>query len=500
MKRNFSMILLSVVFVIAIGGVLLSSRAADTPGSWGFAESNLDKTCKPCDDFYKFAMGGWMANNAIPSDRPSWSISAQLQEGNFTKLRELAEAAANTKNAGNATEQKVGDFYSTCMDTAAIESAGVKPIADELAAIDRIKDPQALNAEIAALHKINSRLLFAFNSTQDFADSTKVIGDANQSGLGMPDRDYYTRDDDRSKKLRTDYVAHVSKMFQLAGDPADKANDEAQMVMKIETGLAKASLTRTQLRDPKANYHKMSVAQLKELTPDFPWETFFASVGLSGLTETNIGQPDFFREMNHQLDTVPLGDWKPYLRWHVIHAAAPSLSDAFVQENFNFYSKDLQGIAELQPRWKRCVLSVDRNIGEALGQLYVEKNFTPDTKARVVQMVQNLIAALRSDVPTLSWMTPETKTAALAKLEAFHIKIGYPDKWRDYSNLKVDRSSYLSNVRRASVFENARELAKIGKPVDRIEWDMTPPTVNAYYNRHHERNCFPRRHLAAALL
>jgi putative endopeptidase len=493
MKRNFSKILalFSVVFAIAAGGLLLSSRAADTPKSWGFAETNLDKTCKPCDDFYKYAMGGWMANNTIPSDRPSWSIGAQLQENNFTRLREIAEAAANAKNPANPTEQKVGDFYSTCMDTAAIESAGIKPISDELAAIDKMNDPQALIAEISALHKINSRVLFAFNSTQDFADSTKVIGDANQSGLGMPDRDYYTRDDDRSKKLRTDYVAHVAKMFQLAGDPADKANDEAQMVMKIETGLAKASLTRTQLRDPKANYHKMSVAQLKELTPDFPWETFFASLGLPGLTETNIGQPDFFREMNHQLNTVPIADWKTYLRWHVIHVAAPSLSEAFVQENFNFYSKDLQGIAELQPRWKRCILSVDRNIGEALGQLYVEKNFTPDTKARAVQMVQNLIAALRSDVPTLSWMTPETKTAALAKLEAFHIKIGYPDKWRDYSKLTVNRTSYEGNVRRAAAFENARELAKIGKPVDRIEWDMTPPTVNAYYNGTMNEIVFP---------
>jgi putative endopeptidase len=318
-----------------------------------------------------------------------------------------------------------------------------------------------------------------------------VIGDANQGGLGMPDRDYYTREDDRSKKLRSDYVAHISKMLQLAGDPAAKADGEAQIIMNTETGLAKASLTRAQLRDPKANYHKMTVAQLKELTPDFPWESFFSGVGLAGLTQSNIGQPDFFREMNHELKTVPIEDWKSYLRWHLIRTAAPNLSDAFVQENFNFYSKDLQGIAEIQPRWKRCVQSVNRNLGEALGQLYVEKYFTPEAKARAKAMVQNMEAALRADVPTLTWMSPATKQAALGKLEAFNVKIGYPDKWRDYSKLIVTRTSYESNLRNAAKFENARELSKIGKPVDRNEWDMTPPTVNAYYNPTMNEIVFP---------
>jgi putative endopeptidase len=493
MKNKFSKTFasLTVLFVAAIGALLASSRAADTPSSWGFAHTHLDKTCKPCDDFYKYAMGGWMKDNPIPADRPSWSVSAQLQESNLAELRGLAEAAANAKNPSNANEQKVGDFYATCMDTAAIEAAGIRPISDELKAIDGMKDSQALLAEVAALHNLNIQAIFDFSSTQDFADSTKVIGDADQGGLGMPDRDYYTRDDDHSKKLRADYVAHVSKMFQLAGDPAAKADAQAQTVMGIETGLAKASLTRTQLRDPKANYHKMTVAQLKELTPDFAWEPFFSSVGLPGLTQTNIGQPDFFREVNHELNAVPLADWKTYLRWQVIHSGAPGLSDAFVQENFNFYSKQLLGIAELQPRWKRCVQSVNRNVGEALGQLYVEKYFTPEAKARAKQMVQNLIAALRSDIPTLSWMSPETKKEALAKLEAFNVKIGYPDKWRDYSKLTITRTSYEANIRHAAAFENARELAKIGKPVDRTEWGMTPPTVNAYYSPTMNEIVFP---------
>jgi putative endopeptidase len=477
--------------LMGFGALLGNSHALDTPTSWGFNDTNLDKSCKPCDDFYRYAMGGWMKNNPIPADRPSWSTSAELQEKNLAELRQISEDAAKATGKRGVNEQKVGDFYATCMDTSAIEAAGIKPIADLLAAIDAMNDRKALLEEVAALHNQNIQAIFDFSSTQDFADSTKVIGDADQGGLGMPDRDYYTREDDRSKKLRADYREHVSKMFQLAGDPADKSAAEAQTVMTIETALAKASLTRTQLRDPKANYHKMSDAQLKELTPDWSWPSFFAAVGLPGLPETNIGQPEFFKEMNRELSATPLADWKVYLRWHVLHRAATALTDAFVQENFNFYSKQLLGVAELQPRWKRCVLSVDRNVGEALGQVYVEKYFPPEAKARALRMVQNLLAALRSDIPTLSWMGPETKKEAIAKLEAFHIKIGYPDKWRDYSQLTIDRTNYATNVRRASTFENSRELAKIGKPVDRIEWGMTPPTVNAYYRPTMNEIVFP---------
>ena len=483
--------LLVTVCVAGLGALLGSSHADDTPSGWGFTTANLDKSCKPCEDFYKFAMGGWMKNNPIPADRPAWSTSAELQEKNLAQLRQITEASAAAKALRGSNEQKVGDFYASCMDTAAIEAAGAKPIAGELAAIDAMNDRSAILAQVAALHKEGIQAVFDFSSTQDFADSTKVIGDADQGGLGMPDRDYYLRDDDRSKQLRSDYVAHVSKMFQLAGDSAEKSAANAQTVMNIETALAKASLTNVQLRDPQANYHKLSIAQLKELTPDWSWDTFFAGVNLPGLTETNIGQPDFFKEMDRQLTATPLADWKTYLRWHVIHAAASALSDNFVQENFNFYGKRLSGTAELQPRWKRCVQSVNRNVGEALGQVYVEKYFPPAAKAHALEMVHNLLAALRSDIPTLSWMTPETKKAAIAKMEAFNIKIGYPDKWRDYSRLDIERTSYAANVRRASTFENSRELSKIGKPVDRNEWGMTPPTVNAYYNPTMNEIVFP---------
>jgi putative endopeptidase len=471
----------------ACAAVLLAAGGS----SWGFATTNLDKSCKPCDDFYQFAMGGWMKNNPIPADRPSWSTGAELQEKNLAALRQIAESSAAAKAAPGSNEQKVGDFYASCMDTAAIESAGLKPTAGTFAAIDAINDRNALLAQIAALHNQGIQAVFDFSSTQDFVDSTRVIGDADQGGLGLPDRDYYTRDDERSKSLRADYEAHVAKMFQLLGDPAEKAAAESQTVMNIETALAKASMTRVQLRDPQAVYHKLSAAQLKELTPDWSWDTFFAAVGLPGLTETNVGQPDFFKEMNRQLSATSLADWKTYLRWHALHSDAPTLTEAIVQENFNFYGKRLVGTAELQPRWKRCVQSVNLNIGEALGQVYVQKYFPPEAKARAKEMVLNLVSALRSDIPTLSWMTPETKKAATAKLEAFNIKIGYPDKWRDYSKLTIDRSSYALNVRRASAFENARELGKIGKPVDRNEWGMTPPTVNAYYNPTMNEIVFP---------
>jgi putative endopeptidase len=481
--------------VLAVASLCLTAGAAVLlaagGSSWGFATTNIDKSCKPCDDFYQFAMGGWMKNNPIPADRPSWSTGAELQEKNLAALRQIAESSAAAKAAPGSNEQKVGDFYASCMDIAAIESAGLKPTADTFAAIDAINDRKALLAQIAALHNQGIQAVFDFSSTQDFVDSTRVIGDADQGGLGLPDRDYYTRDDERSKSLRTDYVAHVAKMFQLIGDPPEKAAAESQTVMNIETALAKASMTRVQLRDPQAVYHKLSAAQLKELTPDWPWDAFFAAVGLPGLTETNVGQPDFFKEVNRQLSATSLADWKTYLRWHALHSDAPALTEAIVQENFNFYSKRLVGTAELQPRWKRCVQSVNLNVGEALGQVYVEKYFPPEAKARAKEMVLNLVAALRSDIPTLSWMTPETKKAATAKLEAFNIKIGYPDKFRDYSKLSIDRSSYLLNVRRASAFENTRELGKIGKPVDRNEWGMTPPTVNAYYNPTMNEIVFP---------
>jgi putative endopeptidase len=468
----------------------LPARAAGDV-SWGFSLGNLDRTCKPCDNFYEFAMGGWMKANPIPPEYPNWGTFTQLRDNNLTAMRSILEAAAKTTAPAGSNEQKIGDFYASCMDTTAIEAAGLKPIAGELKEIDAIHDRASLDSAIAKLQAHGANALFRFSSGQDIKDSTRVIAQASQGGLGMPDRDYYFRDDDKSKQLRADYQQHVAKMFTLAGAAPDAAATEAKTVLEIETALAKASRTRVELRDPEKNYHLLPLAELKTLTPDWSWDTYLRDVSAPPLEQINVRQPEFFKEMNQEFSSVPLPDWKIYLRWHVIHAAAPQLPEKFVQENFDFYDSKLSGTKEILPRWKRCVQATDRNLGEALGQVYVDKYFPPAAKARAKEMVNNLTAALRADIPTLSWMGPETKKEALTKLEAFTVKIGYPDKWRDYSKLTIDRTSYDANVRRSFQFEYARQLAKIGKPVDRGEWGMTPPTVNAYYNSSMNEIVFP---------
>ena len=480
-----------VAVAVAVLFVVHFSTKAAADANWGFSVANLDKTCKPCDNFYEFAMGGWMKANPIPAEYSSWGTFTQLRDNNLTAMRSILETAAATKAPAGSNEQKIGDFYASCMDTAAIEAAGLKPLAPDFAAIDAINDRKSLDAAIARLQREGAGVLFRFSSGQDIKDSTRVIALANQGGLGMPDRDYYFRDDEKSKQLRADYLQHVAKMFELTGDATDKSAAEASTVVTIETALAKASRTRVELRDPEKNYNLLPLAKIKTLTPDWNWENYLHSIGAPLVQQINIRQPDFFKAMNSELDAVPLADWKVYLRWHLLHAAAPGLPDKFVNENFDFYDRKLSGTKEILPRWKRCVQSTDRNLGEALGKVYVDKYFPPAAKARAKEMVNNLIAALRNDVPTLSWMGPETKKEALAKLEAFNVKIGYTDKWRDYSKLTIDRASYANNIRRSYEFEHERQLGKIGKPVDRTEWGMTPPTVNAYYNSTMNEIVFP---------
>ncbi len=495
MKTNRLRLILGAASLACLAATLLfcaylPARAGDA-SSWGFSLSNLDKSCKPCDDFYQFAMGGWMKANPIPAEYPSWGTFTQLRDNNLAAMRSILETAENAKAAKGTNEQKIGDFYASCLDTTAIEQAGLKPIQKELDAINAIQDRKSLHAEIAALQREGAGVVFRFGSGQDYKDSSRVIAQASQGGLGMPDRDYYFREGEKSRQLRTDYVAHVAKMFELAGDTAEKAAEEAKTVMNIETALAKTSRTRVELRDPEKNYNMMSLAEMKTLTPDWSWENYLHDIGAPSVEQVNVRQPEFFKALNQQLSAVSLPEWKIYLRWHVLHGAAPALPDKFVQENFDFYERKLAGTKEMLPRWKRCVQSTDRNLGEALGKAYVDKYFPPAAKARARQMVNNLIAALRSDIPTLSWMGPETKKEALGKLEAFNVKIGYTDKWRDYSKLAIDRVSYAANLRRSIEFEHARQLAKIGKPVDRTEWGMTPPTVNAYYNSSMNEIVFP---------
>ena len=469
----------------------LATNAAGDQPAWGFSLGNLDRTCKPCENFYEFAMGSWMKANPIPAEYSNWGTFTQLRDNNLTAMHTVLEAAAKAHAPAGSNEQKIGDFYSSCMDTTAIEAAGLKPISGELNSIEAIDDRKSLDATVAKLQQEGIGVLFRFSSGQDIKDSTRVIAQASQGGLGMPDRDYYLRDDDKSKQLRADYQTHIAKMFELAGDAPEKAAQEAKTVLSIETALAKSSRTRVELRDPEKNYNLLPLAEVDKLTPDWPWQTYLHEIGAPPVEQINVRQPEFFKEMNQQLSSVSMPDWKTYLRWHVIHASAPGLPARFVDENFDFYDRKLSGTKEILSRWKRCVQSTDRNLGEALGQVYVDKYFPPAAKARAKEMVNNLIAALRSDIPTLSWMGPETKKEALAKLESFTVKIGYPDKWRDYSKLTINQGSYASNVRRSTEFEYARQLAKIGKPVDRGEWGMTPPTVNAYYSSSMNEIVFP---------
>src|SRR5215470_10367500 len=480
------------VLVAASLAVLRASSArADGEGGWGFSESNLDRSCKPCDDFNQFAMGGWMKSNPIPAEYPNWGSFTMLADRNQTVLRGILEDAAKTNAAAGSNQQKIGDFYASCMDTSAIEAAGVGPLAADFAAIKKVGSAAELQPLIARLQQTGAGYLFRFNATHDLDQSSEVIAEINQGGLGLPDRDYYTRTDEKSTQLRKDYQAHVAKMLVLGGDSEEKASAEAKSVLELETALANRSMSRVQMRDPHAVWHKMTLPQLKELAPDWDWEAYFRQRNAPEFSSINVSQPDFFKEANRLLTTLPLDDWKVYLRWHLLHASATELPDRLVEENFNFFGTKLSGTRQLQPRWKRCSQSVNRNLGEALGQVYVEKYFPPEAKAHARVMVMNLIGALESDIPALGWMGTDTKKAALEKLQAFQIKIGYPDKWRDYSMLAVDKGSYLANERRAIAFENARDLNKIGKPVDRGEWQMTPPTVNAYYDATMNEIVFP---------
>ena len=479
--------------VVALAGrrAGVAEGAADDPGYWGFDTANLDKTCKPCEDFYQFAMGGWMKANPIPPEYSTWGSFSVLLDKNQQNLRQILEAAAKANAAAGSNERKIGDFYASCMDTAAVDAAGAKPIEAELLRIAQVKGGMDLQAEMAHLQESGIDAMFRFGSRQDAKDSTQVIASAAQGGLGLPDRDYYLREDEKSTKLRDDYVKHVAKMFELLGDSSDKAAGEAGTVMTIETTLAKASMSNVDRRDPNKTYHRMKIEELRALTPNFSWEAYFKTTGYPRLVETNIGQPEFFKALDAQLTATPLEDWKTYLRWHLLDATAPGLSEKFVTEDFEFHGKALRGAKEILPRWKRCVQATDRNLGEALGQVYVQKYFPPEAKAHALEMVHNLVAALREDLQTLPWMGPETRAQATGKLEAFGVKIGYPDKWRDYSALKIDRTSYMQNELRGAEFEFQRQLSKIGKPVDRTEWGMTPPTVNAYNRSSMNEIVFP---------
>lgn len=458
----------------------------------GFDLSSLDRNCQPCQDFYRFANGGWMEKNPIPAAYSRWGRFEQLNEQNQNILHQLLEQLLSDSNHHNGrNEQKVADFYTTCMNEQKIESAGINPLNTEIKRINEIHDTSSLVAEVANLHAQRIPAIFGFGAVQDFKNSSSMIVQIVQGGLGLPDRDYYTKDDARSKQTREEYVRHMARMFELMGDGPMPAADEAKTVLSIETKLALGSLTREQRRNPEANYHKMNPAQLSELAQHYDWSLYFRNLGLGSVEAVNVGQPEFFKVVDSSITAIPIDDWKIYLRWHLINAAAAMLSSKFVEEDFNFNGKYLTGTQEILPRWKRCVASTDRALGEALGELYIKKTFTPQAQARAREMVRNLVAALRDDLSTLDWMSEPTRLRAIAKLEAFVRKIGYPEKWRNYEALQISRGAYYNNSVNAGAFEFKRNLAKLGKPVDRTEWGMTPPTVNAYYNPSMNEIVFP---------
>ena len=446
--------------------------------------TSMDKAADPCVDFFQYACGGWQKNNPIPADQSRWDVYSKMEQDNRRVLWGILDRLATQTSGRTVSQQKIGDAFAACTNDALTQQLGARPMKRELDLIDGMKSKKDLPALLATL-QLNSGddgLFFSFGSAQDYADSSRVIAFASQGGLGLPERDYYFKTDAKSKELREKYVAHVARMFQLMGDGEADAKAHADTVMAMETALAKGSMTAVELRDPQKLFHPANERKLQALTPAFDWKAYLVGMGVAGNDRFNVSQPRFFQTLDFQLRMRKLEDIKTYLRWHVAHVSAPFLSKPFVDENFDFYRRTLRGVTEVAPLWQRCVVLVDNQIGEALGQEFVKENFSPELKAKTQHMTQQIQAAMESEIRNLDWMGPQTKAKALEKLHGMVNKIGYPDNWRDYSALEIKRDDLLGNVQRGDAFEARRQLAKIGKPVDHSEWGMTPPTVNAYYD------------------
>jgi putative endopeptidase len=452
---------------------------------------NIDSSVKACTDFYSFAGGGWIKANPVPAAYSSWGPFQELRERNNLVLKEVLESAA--KAAPTTTDpytKKLGTFYASCMDSAGAEAAGIKPLEPELARLAGISTLQDLNAALAHFHNAGMSPGFSFGSEQDAKNSSLVVVGANQGGLSLPNRDYYLKTDPASEKIRTAYVAHVARTLGLLGDSPEAAKSAADRIMALETKLATASRTPVQLRDPLANYNPMTVAALNEMTPAFDWNSFMSTLGVSGVPSVIIGQPEFFKALNTALTDTPVEDWKAYLRWRLVNRASPYLSSDFVNANFAFAST-LTGAREQLPRWRRCLTTSDGVLGDALGREYVKVAFTPQARAKALEMIQNLRASMGERITKAEWMSDETRLQAMGKLASFNQKIGYPDEWRDYSALMVENAPYVTNYLHSRRFAVQRDLRKVGKPVDRNEWFMTPPTVNAYYAPQLNEIAFP---------
>jgi len=484
---------LTIAFIaLALNSFMLAQTQTASPAANPrFSPGLLDRSIDPCTDFYAYACSKWQSQNPIPSDRPSWGRFNELQDRGEILVRGILEKYSVDDPKRSPIEQKIGDYYSSCMDESAIEKAGAKPLQPTLDHVAALISKYEFAKEAVRLHRDGIGAFFEFSSQPDFKNAQQVISAAEQGGLGLPDRDYYLKDDEKSVEIRKQYLAHVRKMFELLGDPAEKAATQAKVVMDIETALAKGSLDRTSQREPEKIYHKMSSKELAALSPSFGWQLYLSEIGAPPVESLNVAEPDFFKQFDTTLKATSLDDWKTYLLWHVVHSHAPILATAFVNENFEFFSKTLQGTKELAPRWKRCVRMATGDLGEAIGQKYVEATFGGDSKERMLKMVNALEAALGQDIQTLSWMGDDTKKQAIEKLHAITNRIGYPDKWRDYSTLKIIRGDAMGNSLRSNTFALQRDLNKIGKPVDKGDWPYPPMTVNASYNPLQNNITFP---------
>ena len=484
-------LVVAVLLTCASGFSQSSSSARPAPG---FNLDTIDKSIDPCVDFYQYACGNWIKNSEIPPDQSRWGSFVELYERNLDISRGILEKAAAGGAGRNPIDQKIGDFYGACMDEKAVNSKGIGALKPELDRLDAVQDKPQLIDEIAHVHMIGASSLFAFYSQSDLHNADQVIAYIDQGGLTLPDRDYYLKDDERTKAIRDALVKYMNDVFALAGTGSQSGpgatSEAADTVLRIETALAKAQMDRTERRDPKKRDHKMSRAEAIRLASNFHLDRFFQDVNAPAFRELNVSNPDFFKDINTSLESESLDSLKTYVRWHLLHAAAPGLSQPFVDANFK-YQQALTGQKEIQARWKRCVNLTDRELGEALGQRWVETAFPPESKARMLKMVDALEKSLDSDIRDLSWMSADTKKQAKVKLEAIRNKIGYPSAWRDYSSLVVKPDDFLGNVERANEFEAKRQINKIDKPLDRKEFGMTPPTVNAYYSPNFNEIVFP---------
>lgn len=491
MKRHYSIIPILIAFAMTISMLLGSCQGPGETEEKNLKIKYINDSIDPGDNFYRFANEGWMEAHPLPEDESRFGSFDLLRKNTKQKVKNILEEAAEGQYESGSIEQKIGDLYSLGMDTQKIKEQGLKPIEDDMKAIEAIQTKEELINQITYFHKYGIGSLFRLSAGADAKNSKMNIAQLSQGGLGMSDRDYYLKDDERTRNIRKAYRNFIPKIFKLAGASSQEAGDATETIMDVETRLAKASMTRLERRDPHKTYNKMKLGELKQLCPNFKWKRYFKGLEIDVPDSMNVHQPDFFREVNSMLENMPLDTWKTYLRWNLLNSTAEYLPPEFVEANFEFYGKTMQGLQEMKPRWRRVLDVTNRSLSHPIGKKFVEKHFPPEAKKRMIALVNNLQDAFGQRIKRLDWMTDETKEKALEKLSVMNVKIGYPDKWRDFSDLTIDTSSYVENVLTSQKFNKSYQLNKIDQPVDEDEWFMPPQTVNAYYSPSMNEICFP---------